>query len=216
MKCSRLHSLRLAPAFTLVELLVVISILAVLMSLLFSAVSSVNNSARRVQAKNDSVQIVTAVNAYYTDYGHYPIAPAKEGSEVSFTIDNSDLFYILRAIASGANMNDALNSRRVSYISIPEAKDKTHPHGGIANGVWYDPWGPQGSDKPESGIYHIRIDGGYVGTVSDPYPGSDDDDSVKSKSNAPKPVIHSGVIAWSLAQTGVQTYELKDQVLSWK
>src|SRR3954447_7869288 len=60
-------------AFTLIELLVVISIIAVLAGLALPVFQSVQNSAKKTQAKNDLVQIVTAVNAFYTEYGKYPI-----------------------------------------------------------------------------------------------------------------------------------------------
>src|SRR6266498_957618 len=59
-------------AFTLIELLVVIAIIAILIGLLFPAFRAVQDQAKRTQAKNDLTQIVTAVNAYYTDYGRYP------------------------------------------------------------------------------------------------------------------------------------------------
>src|SRR3954470_21392186 len=61
-------------AFTLIELLVVIAIIAILIGLLFPAFKGVQNQARQTQAKNDLTQIVTAVNAFYTDYGRYPIS----------------------------------------------------------------------------------------------------------------------------------------------
>ena len=59
-------------AFTLIELLVVITIIAILMGLLFPAFKGVQDQAKRTQAKNDVTQIVTAVNAFYTEYGQYP------------------------------------------------------------------------------------------------------------------------------------------------
>src|SRR3954447_21606630 len=59
--------------FTLLELLVVIAIIVVLAGLLFPAVQSVLERAKKVQAKNDLTQIVTAVNAFYTEYGRYPL-----------------------------------------------------------------------------------------------------------------------------------------------
>src|SRR6266536_2493786 len=65
-------------AFTLIELLVVIAIIAILIGLLFPAFRAVQDQAKRTQAKNDLTQIVNAVNAYYTDYGRYPIAGTTE------------------------------------------------------------------------------------------------------------------------------------------
>ena len=64
---------RHAPAFTLIELLVVIAIIAILVGLLFPAFKAVQNQARQTQAKNDLTQIVNAVNAFYTEYGKYPL-----------------------------------------------------------------------------------------------------------------------------------------------
>ena len=53
-------------AFTLIELLVVISIIIVLMALLFPAFKGVQDQAKKTQAKNDLMQIVTAVNGFST------------------------------------------------------------------------------------------------------------------------------------------------------
>jgi len=59
-------------AFTLVELLVVITILGLLMSLLLPAVNSVRESMRRTQCKNNLAQIGVAANAHVTSYGFFP------------------------------------------------------------------------------------------------------------------------------------------------
>src|SRR5437879_9358394 len=64
-KCTR--------GFTLIELLIVIAIIAILIGLLFPAFKGVQDQAKRTQAKNDLTQIVTAVNAFYTEYGRYPV-----------------------------------------------------------------------------------------------------------------------------------------------
>src|SRR5256714_14768081 len=87
-----------ANAFTLIELLVVIAIIAILIGLLFPAFKAVQNQARSTQAKNDLTQIVNAVNAFYTDYGKYPISGA---IDVTFGLggnptNNETLFRELR------------------------------------------------------------------------------------------------------------------------
>src|SRR5437868_1556168 len=68
-------------AFTLIELLVVITIIVILMGLLFPVFRGVQDQARKTQAKNDTAQIVTAVTAFYTDYGKYPLADIKQGCD---------------------------------------------------------------------------------------------------------------------------------------
>jgi len=206
--------------FTLLELLIVITILGVLVTMVFGAVGKAKEFAWRAHARHDVTQIVAAVNAYQAEYECYPIPPEQNGAEVTFTTDNSELFNVLRDLPVGRNAAHALNPRHINFIEIPNASNPENPHGGLAHGCWYDPWGPQ-PGKTESGVYHIRIDGSYQGQVTDPYPGhdEDDDDSGKGGAKAPAeeaPVIHRGVIAWSLARGGVQTYKLIDQIISWK
>src|SRR6266404_1464033 len=87
---------RATRAFTLIELLVVIAIIAILVGLLFPAFKAVQNQARNTQAKNDLTQIVNAVNAFYTDYGKYPLVSG-DATYGSTTIPNNLLFNELRA-----------------------------------------------------------------------------------------------------------------------
>ncbi len=67
-------SRRKNAAFTLVEILVVITILGVLMSLLLPAVNSVRESMRRTQCKNNLTQMGAAANAHLAQYGYFPSA----------------------------------------------------------------------------------------------------------------------------------------------
>src|ERR1700758_373156 len=128
-------------AFTIVELLVVISVIAILIGLLFPAFRSVLNQARKTQAKNDLIQIVIAVNGYYTEYGKYPLKDTDQGTEKTFAADNSNLLNTLQAIALGDNAGNALNPRRIAFLQVQDAKDQTNPRSGTKNGTWYDPWG---------------------------------------------------------------------------
>ncbi len=61
-------------AFTLVEMLVVITILGVLMSLILPAVNSVREAMRRTQCKNNLKQMGVAANAHVAQYGFFPSA----------------------------------------------------------------------------------------------------------------------------------------------
>src|SRR6266478_3763460 len=125
-------------AFTLIELLVVIAIIAILIGLLFPAFRAVQNQAKQTQAKNDLTQVVNAVNAFYTDYGRYPVVTADTiygpAANPNFT-----LFNVLRA-------QDATNNpRQIVFISPPYVKNDTA--GARRSGVspttaqYYDPWG---------------------------------------------------------------------------
>src|SRR5213082_129817 len=117
-------------AFTLMELLLVIVIVVILVGLAFPAFQGVLERAKKVQAKNDLTQIVTAVNAFYTEYGKYPLVAADMtyGPPAS---PNDDLFYSLRAVASGANalVNGvpAINPRSIVFLSPPDVKNPSQP-----------------------------------------------------------------------------------------
>ncbi len=58
--------------FTLVELLIVISIIGVLAGFLFVNFSSVRERGRDARRKSDLDQLKTALRLYYNDYQHYP------------------------------------------------------------------------------------------------------------------------------------------------
>ena len=199
---------RNAAAFTLIELLVVIAIIIILAGLLFAGLRGAQEQARRTQAKNDITQIVTAVNAYYTEYGKYPLVAADNVIYGAGGILNADLFYTLRAVDAGANGGNVANPRKIVFISPPDAKDQTNSRSGIktSDGQWYDPWGTP---------YVIEIDGGYDNTVANPY-----------TANAGAPNLQIGVIAWSLGadQNGATTAAsgdkktgvYDDDVISWQ
>jgi prepilin-type N-terminal cleavage/methylation domain-containing protein len=194
-----------ACAFTLIELLVVIAIIAVLIGLLFPAFRAVQDQAKRTQAKNDLTQIVNAVNAFYTDYGKYPLA-----TDDSTIANNADLFYTLRAVSAGANVNNAVNPRQIVFINPPSVKDTANPRSGIgSDGQYYDPWGPT-AGKPESGIYHLRIDGNYNNQIANAY---------AADTGAGPGTLTTGVIAWSFGKDGTQgnaNFNASDDVISWQ
>lgn len=183
-------------AFTLIELLIVIAIIAILVGLLFPAFKAVQNQARQVQAKNDLTQIVNAVNAFYTDYGKYPLAT--DDSTIS---NNADLFYTLRAVSAGANLNNAVNPRQVVFINPPNVKTTASPRSGIgSDGQYYDPWGTP---------YRLKIDGDYNNQIANPY---------TADTGAGPATLNIGVIAWSFGKDATQgtNFSNSDDVISWQ
>ncbi len=213
-------------AFTLIELLVVIAIIIILAGLLFPVLHGAQEQARRTQAKNDLTQIVTAVNAYYTEYGKYPLA-AGITTDTTFgpggsPTTNETLFTELRGCTAATGSCPAaavLNTRRIVFISPPDVKDPANPRSGIAtqtvtvNGVsiplgsFVDPWGKN---------YVIQIDGDYNNQVTNPY---------TTDTGAGSSPLTIGVIAWSLGKDGLGGSGAKiatpagtndDDVISWQ
>src|SRR6266576_817125 len=205
-----------SSAFTLIELLVVIAIIAILIGLLFPAFRAVQDQAKRTQAKNDLTQIVNAVNAYYTDYGRYPIAGITEttfgpgGSPAT----NETLFTELRGCTGNTGSCPAaatLNTRQIVFISPPDVKNSASPRSGIGTaagnkGQYFDSWGTN---------YVIRIDGDYNNQVANPY---------ATDTGAGAGTLNQGVIAWSAGSDGkspgynggTTTFSASDDVISWQ
>jgi len=205
-------------AFTLIELLVVIAIIAILIGLLFPAFRAVQDQAKRTQAKNDLTQIVNAVNAYYTDYGKYPLVAADTTYGPGGTANNL-LFNELRSTATATQ-----NPRQIVFISPPSVKNPSNPRSGIAlqattiNGIsvaigdFVDPWGTP---------YNVTIDGSYDNSVANPY-------GAQTTGGAGPDPVPSGVIGWSrgkdqtLGTNGDNVYRnpttgaQSDDVISWQ
>ena len=191
-------------AFTLIELLIVITIIAIWLGLLFPAFRGIQNQAKRTQTKNDLTQIVTAVNSFYTEYGKYPLSTSSDttfgpgGSPAT----NETLLNALRGLDA------TLNPRQIVFISPPDVKDKSNPRSGIGidtsnAGQYFDPWGKN---------YVTRIDGDYDNQVDNPY----------SANAGSAPKLRSGVIAWSLGKDGTggsgdkKSASSDDDVTSWQ
>jgi prepilin-type N-terminal cleavage/methylation domain-containing protein len=172
---------RTRSGFTLIELLTVIAIIAILMGLLLPALNAAKNAAKKSQAKNDLTQFVTAVKAFYTDYGVYPIDPSSQAGVpkdveygASGETHNQDIVNVLRAdtnpsdtLVSGSTAI-SVNTREVVYLDVPLVKDNSSPKNGLSGastqgpyndgkgGDWYDPWGAP---------YIVAIDGNYDGYI---------------------------------------------------
>jgi prepilin-type N-terminal cleavage/methylation domain-containing protein len=159
-----MNTSRLRPqfAFTLVELLTVIAIIAVLMGLLFPALQGARDNARRAESGTMVRNIVNAAKVYFNDYGKYPpIEDAKvteenaggnsgsaQGSYYAFgdversgdkvKVNSNELFDVLRAISrqGGKNVDHVLNPRQVKYFEGKKATDVAigKTRGGFADG----------------------------------------------------------------------------------
>jgi type II secretory pathway pseudopilin PulG len=226
-----LHKKR-TTAFTLIELLVVIAIIIILVGLLYPAYQAVQNQAKRTQAKNDLTQIVTAVNAFYTEYGRYPTSLTPDTTATygpAGPNTNDVLFNELRAChLQGGVLTDpscsaasVLNTRQIVFISPPSVKDPANPRAGIGIpgtgapapvGQYWDPWGTP---------YNVRIDGDYDNATTNPY-------GAQATGGAGVDPITQGVIGWSYGaerQQGTNgdnvyknptTGAQSDDVISWQ
>lgn len=231
MKASPLQSLAVRRhAFTLLELLVVISIIAVLAGILLPTTSAVMESARKTSAKSTESQIVAAIKNFQSDYGVYPTLPSVPAADPSTDTTvgggstNSELFNLLRSVDSAGA---SANTRRIVYfegkdVKTPsKAKDGFVPAGVTASGNnnvsltagdLVDPWGNR---------FFVRYDSGYSEQVNNPYATSTADDSGAAYNSSS--MLRTTVIAWSYGKDGQQgkngsytATSIGDDVLSWQ
>jgi prepilin-type N-terminal cleavage/methylation domain-containing protein len=131
-------------AFTLIELLVVIAIIAILAGLLFPAGQSALNSAKKTTAKNQVIQIATAITAYETEYGRLP-------SDQGYTNASSALVSLL---CTATNSN---NPRGIIFL---EANAWKNGKGGTNNsGAFCDPFS-------SNAVYSVALDTNYANVLS--------------------------------------------------
>jgi len=212
-------------AFTFIEMLVTMTLVAILAGIAYPAFISIMERARKTQAKNDLTQIVTAVNAFYTDYGRYPAsATATDDSCFSWNIPgapqtgpyNDKLLNELRACTAtdtSCSAAASLNTRQIVYLSPPIVQDPSNPKSGIGTidlsspkGTYYDPWGVP---------YNVEIDTNYDNGVPNPY-------VALGGSGAGVDPVRQGVIGWSngkdlqVGTNGNNTYTGSNDVISWQ
>jgi prepilin-type N-terminal cleavage/methylation domain-containing protein len=131
--------------FTLIELLIVIGIIAILAALAIPAGLQALNSAKKTTAKNQCVQIATAITAYETEYGRLPNF---SGSNLS----SSNLGMLL----AGDSTN---NPRAIAFIET--GPWRSGKGGTNTNGAFCDPFS-------STNVYRVALDTNYVNQITAP------------------------------------------------
>jgi prepilin-type N-terminal cleavage/methylation domain-containing protein len=113
---SGLRLRRRLAAFTLVELLVVMAIIAILAGLGLAAMQGAMNSSKRAQARNDVNQLASAVKSYTLEYGRLP-----ESGKVVAALTGE-------------------NPKKIVFFEAKPAKGEP-PRNGLSGTEMMDPWG---------------------------------------------------------------------------
>lgn len=112
--------------FTWFEILLLLAVLAVLWFLLMPRVGEGLSAGPRAQAKNDVVQIATAIAAFRAEYGR---SPSTNGE-----VQNVGGPMLQMLMGSKSD----LNPRQIVFLEVQAAKKGKS---GLNNGVFVDPWG---------------------------------------------------------------------------
>ncbi len=77
-----MHRCSSRAGFTLIELMVVIAVIGILVAILFPVFSTAREKARQTKCQAQLMQLVTALNEFHADKGHYPFAVEQPSGEV--------------------------------------------------------------------------------------------------------------------------------------
>lgn len=141
-------------SFTLVEILVVVSIIGLLAGLAIPAVGGAMNAARKAKVTAMAHQIRTAIVQFNTEYGFFPT----NGMTAGMGNTGANLALVLTGSASATNDNP----RQISFLEVPN--DFTFGNAGnLSNrGIVT----PSGFYKGGQSNFSVSVDHDYNGRVT--------------------------------------------------
>lgn len=142
---------RAVPAFTLVEILVVISIIGLLAGLSIPAVGGAMNAARKAKVSAMAQQIRTAITQFNTEYGYFPTNGITAGSGRT----SAGLALVLAGLDTNAN------PRQIVFLEVP-VDFTTNASGNVSNGIVT----PRGFYKTGQSNLFVAVDHNYDGMVT--------------------------------------------------
>ena len=184
---------RSSSGFTLVELLVVISIIIVLAAMSFGAISIATKKKNAVTTLTDVTALSRAIDAFYSEYNKLPTVGSSGDEMVAEGQSGQELLKIL--LGKEDTSSDMQNPRQIAFLTARNTKNKkqgglVYSNSGQIEGM-YDAWG-----RP----LNIKFDDDYDEEIQDPVKQGD---TVRQKR----------AIVWSFGADG--KFGDNDEVKSW-
>lgn len=207
MKIQFSHQRPSARAFTLIELLTVISIIALLAAAAFAGYGKIVESARKKAAQVMAMTLTQAIEQFYADYSRLP-KPTSGGDDADATSDTSQtegLVKILLAKEGEGEGETRQNTRSTDYLDgFPQAKPSKDGVSNPTEGLVYE------EDKFEifdawGNYFKVKLDLDYDNELENP----------NVEEGQTTKLLRKRVLIWSVGKDKLEeTWD--DNVKSWQ
>jgi prepilin-type N-terminal cleavage/methylation domain-containing protein len=155
---------RKVGGFTLVELLVVISIIVVLAAMTFAGINIALTRQKKVQTQTNATGLLQAIEGFYNQYSRLPEFGAQGDESRLEGQSGTELLTIL--LGKEELNNTTQNKKQIRFLNVDETKMKNkggllYSNGGagaVPQGL-YDAWG---------NAFYVKFDTDYDQEITDP------------------------------------------------
>ena len=183
--------------FTLMELLVVMTIILILAGIVTPAVTRVIENTKAKKAQQTALQLATSIASYQTEYRRLPLDPKHQaGADVQIETDETLMNVLL------GQEGNKLNPGNQSFYTGRNARGRPPRNGLVFNpaggGRLCDPWG---------NLYQVMLDVDGNHRIKPPF---------RNVQISGAGIVAKKVIVWSLGPDGVESGDgAKDNVIIW-